>query len=70
MIGSLLSWRHDDGYALASNVTPALWLAGHVPREVMQSAGAIGLRQIDASAQPADAHPGRETPSDKHGRAS
>lgn len=50
MVGSLLSPTHEDWFALAPDVTPALQAAGHDARVVLTRAGAAGFNTLDADA--------------------
>lgn len=50
MVGSLLTWTHDDWYALAPDVGPALTAGGAALRPTLESAGVIGQRRLDAAA--------------------
>lgn len=48
--GSLLGWLHDDWYALAADVMPALRQRAGPPRRKLESAGAIAYRAVPATA--------------------
>lgn len=50
MIGSLLSWAHDDWFALAPDITPALRAGRHEVHAALAQAGAVGLDTLDAGA--------------------
>lgn len=50
MVGSLLTWTHDDWYALAADVAPALTAGGAALRPALEAAGAVAWRRLDAPA--------------------
>nr|WP_297353995.1 S8/S53 family peptidase [uncultured Caldimonas sp.] len=50
MVGSLLAWTHDDWFALAPDVAPALRKSGLDVRGALTQAGAIGFNTLGAEA--------------------